>query len=564
MNPLTRRGLASRRGESWAVALALLLWLGWSAGLRPLTLPDEGRYVGIAWEMLHGAGGLLPTLDGLPYFHKPPLFYWITAGSFAAFGPSEFAARAAPLAGAMLAALSLWCFLRRWGSAAQARWSVVVLATQPLFLVAAQFANLDMLVAGLITCSVLGFADAALQAMAGRRARAMLLGAYFASALAVLAKGLIGAVLPALVVVAWLLLARRARVMLALLWPPALLAFVLVAAPWFWLMQRRFDGFFDYFFVYQHVQRFAQGGFNNELGPWFYPAVLGVLALPWSLALLLRGPKPEVASAAAPPPEPATPGTAAAASPAASAPLVRRLMWAWLVVVVVFFSLPRSKLVGYVLPACAPLAFIVADRLLAVAARRRRWDAVLRAGAVVAAGLSAAAVLWLAQRDIGSSRALAAAFVAQRQPGEALVFVEHYPFDFRFHAGWAAPVPVVDDWGDPALAAQDNWRKELADAARFDNTAAQAALWSHERFRRELCGPPASWVVGAHQLPARHADLALAAPVASTARLALWRIERPARCAGERPPAGAPNVALRSDNRAVNRLETPSPGSAGR
>ena len=83
--------------EVAGVAAVVLAWLAASAWLRPLHLPDEGRYVGVAWEMLRSGDWLTPTLDGLPYFHKPPLFYWITAGSMAWFGLDEAAARAAPL-----------------------------------------------------------------------------------------------------------------------------------------------------------------------------------------------------------------------------------------------------------------------------------------------------------------------------------------------------------------------------------------------------------------------------------------------------------------------------------
>ena len=57
------------------------LWFGCTAWLRPLAIPDEGRYVGVAWEMLRSGDWLVPTLDGLPFFHKPPLFYWISAAS---------------------------------------------------------------------------------------------------------------------------------------------------------------------------------------------------------------------------------------------------------------------------------------------------------------------------------------------------------------------------------------------------------------------------------------------------------------------------------------------------
>ena len=57
--------------------LAAGVWLGWLAWMRPLTLPDEGRYAGVAWEMLRSGSHAVPLLDGMPYFHKPPLYYWM-------------------------------------------------------------------------------------------------------------------------------------------------------------------------------------------------------------------------------------------------------------------------------------------------------------------------------------------------------------------------------------------------------------------------------------------------------------------------------------------------------
>ena len=76
-----------------------LLWLSFSLGWRALALPDEGRYVGVAWEMLRSGNWLIPTENGLPFFHKPPLFYWLTAASMQLFGTGAAAARLAPLLG---------------------------------------------------------------------------------------------------------------------------------------------------------------------------------------------------------------------------------------------------------------------------------------------------------------------------------------------------------------------------------------------------------------------------------------------------------------------------------
>ena len=66
------------------------------AGLAlPLSLPDEGRYAGIARDMLVHGDWWVPRLDGLPFFHKPPLFYWLDALTMRLFGIGPATARSA-------------------------------------------------------------------------------------------------------------------------------------------------------------------------------------------------------------------------------------------------------------------------------------------------------------------------------------------------------------------------------------------------------------------------------------------------------------------------------------
>ena len=118
----------------WVSCLAIVaVWFGATAWLRPLAIPDEGRYVGVSWEMLRSGDWLVPTLDGLPFFHKPPLFYWITAGSMQLFGPGAMASRAAAWLASVSIATVLFVFVRRWVGSTQAWTTVVVLATAPLF-----------------------------------------------------------------------------------------------------------------------------------------------------------------------------------------------------------------------------------------------------------------------------------------------------------------------------------------------------------------------------------------------------------------------------------------------
>jgi len=147
VNPSMKALARSRAG----IALLSFAWLALLAWPRPLMLPDEGRYVGVAWEMMRSGDWLVPTLNGLPYFHKPPLFYWVTAAAMSVFGPGDWAARTAPLLGAWAGAMAVFLFVRRWWGESTARLTLVVLLAQPLFYIGGQFANLDMLVAGCIT-----------------------------------------------------------------------------------------------------------------------------------------------------------------------------------------------------------------------------------------------------------------------------------------------------------------------------------------------------------------------------------------------------------------------------
>ncbi|SEA49113.1 ArnT family glycosyltransferase [Acidovorax soli] len=491
--------------DGLAVLALILAWLAATAWMRPLMLPDEGRYATVAWEMLRSGDWLTPTLDGLPFFHKPPLFYWITGAALSVLGPSEMAARAASLAGATLGALSLYLFTRRWCGPQAARRALWVLLVQPLFYVGGQFANLDMLVAGCITATILALAHAALCFEQGQPHRRVLLLAYGLAALGVLAKGLIGFVIPSMVVGLWLVLRWRWRTVVALLSLPGLVVFLLVAAPWFVAMQQRFDGFVHYFFVVQHFQRFAADGFNNVQPFWFYPVVVVVCSLPgilWARPLLARG----YFTASAPRSE------------------VRWLMVLAVGCVLLFFSLPQSKLVGYILPAVPPLAWLIADASVVSgdsSVRRRWWWATL----VLSALLGLAVVVGLALDQRHSRRSLGLALRAQHQPGVPVFMLNTYLYDVPFYARLQEPVHVVDDWSNPEIARRDNWRKEIADAGKFAPDVAARLLLTPEALPQALCRQSVSWVIAAQDQRGRYPFLAQAEAVYTASGETLWRVD---------------------------------------
>lgn len=516
--------MTARRFAAVWVALAIVAWLGFTLGLRRLALPDEGRYVGVAWEMLRSGDWLVPALDGLPFFHKPPLFYWITGASLAAFGPVTWAARLAPLAGAVIAALSLYLLVRRWLDGRVAAWATAVLVTQPLFFVGAQFANLDMLVAGCITATIAFTAHAALCLDTGEADhRPPLLAAHASAALGVLAKGLIGMLLPGLVLVIWLVLAQRPRLLLRLVSLPGWLVFAIIAAPWFVAMQQRFDDFANYFFVYQHWHRYTLGSFNNAQPFWFPAAGIALLTLPWFPGLW--------AAWRARPTDRKGPDQ-----------LLRLLMWVWLVVIVVFFSIPRSKLIGYVAPALPPLAALVADGVWRLSNDATRTARRLCAVAAFAALVCVGGVIGNRFIDTRSTDTLARLLEQRRAEGDAVVFISAYYYDVPFHARLREPVQVVEAWTAIDIAARDNWRKELFDAARFAPEADRAVLVDRADFARRLCEREVTWVFAPPGTDARYPVLRTVPPLARTDRAVLWRLERAAVCVNgnEKPNDGLP------------------------
>lgn len=506
---------AARESSGFTCFVLALIWFAATAWLRPLAIPDEGRYVGVAREMLRHGDWLVPTLNGAPFFHKPPLFYWLTAASMRGFGTHLLAVRMASILSAAALTAGLHLFLRAWSDTSRARWAVIVLATTPLFFGGAQYANLDMLVAACVGAAILLAAHALNSRDAAMPYRAALASAFVAAALGVLAKGLIGAVLPALVLAVWGLSTRRLiRTLTLLAWAPGLLLFCVIAAPWFFAMQARFPGFDHYFFVVQHVERFAAKGFNNAQPGWFYPMVLIALAMPWSpwlLAMCRRGywrqDDPHQ---------------------------LRALMSAWLVVVVGFFSVPNSKLVGYILPALPPLAFLVSDALQHLA-RSRPERAGPRTGAAVtitrlrsiSAGVAivicAGTAVALHFLQPKSMQALAQRMQAERQPDEPVIFLDSYFYDVAFYADLTRPVLVVDPWL-PEEVAHDSWRRELVDAAHFAPPSRARTLLRPDELNAALCGAPGAWLLGPKPAPSQYAILGGVPPVDSNDSTALWHI----------------------------------------
>ena len=192
---------AWRRTIKFVLAcLFLILWFG-ALDERELFHPDEGRYAEIPREMVASGDWITPRLNGLKYFEKPVLQYWITAVSYLALGREEFVARLWPALSGFLTLFLVYSTGRRLAGVRAGLVAAAVLATTFQFFVFSQILTLDMGLSFFLTLALYGFlASQDLRATAvQQRNWAVLM--WVAMALAVLSKGLVGVVLPALVLV---------------------------------------------------------------------------------------------------------------------------------------------------------------------------------------------------------------------------------------------------------------------------------------------------------------------------------------------------------------------------
>ncbi len=321
-------------------------------GAVPLMGPDEPRYAQVAREMFARGDWVTPTLGGHTWFEKPALLYWLMELAYGLFGVTEFAARfGSALAGVLTVLLAGWAARRaEFESREDMRGfgvTCAAVAASTLGLVVfARASSFDTILTTTVTGALASFYCSEVERGAGRRT--WLVGFYLFVGASLLAKGLVGVVIPGAVVVVYYVFRRRwpGLLRLGVLWG-ALLS-LMVAATWYGpVIARHGQAFVNEFFVQHHFARYVSNKYHHPQPFWFYlPVTLG-LALPWT-AFLFGG----IAGAA---------GVNARAEDAASK--LRVLSIAWLMVPVLFFSASGSKLPGYVLLALPGAALLAGDGL---------------------------------------------------------------------------------------------------------------------------------------------------------------------------------------------------------
>ena len=252
--------------------------------LRPLTIPDETRYAEIPYEMLISGDWVTPRLNGLRYFEKPPLGYWLNAISISALGQNNFAVRLATALAAGGTAWLLYLFsLKFFANRRTAILTSFVYLTFLVVFLVGTHATLDTLFTLFLTAGIMGYVLATLE-QESSRARLYWLGCGVSLGCAFLTKGFIAFAVPVVVLVPWLIWQRQWRALLVKGWVVVIIA-VAVVLPWAILVHFREADFWHYFFWVEHIQRFTADNAQHKEPFYYFMLWFPVMVFPW-LALL--------------------------------------------------------------------------------------------------------------------------------------------------------------------------------------------------------------------------------------------------------------------------------------
>ena len=335
--------------------LAFIIFYFYGLGHLPLLGPDEPRYAQVAREMFLRGDYVTPTLGGHTWFEKPALLYWMEIAAFKIFGVSEWSARLGPAICGLLTIAAIWTLVRKVELATTNRawpgyasWSALVAASCLGLIGFSRGASFDIVITMTTTWALTLFCYAELTEDR-REQNWLLFGFYCLVGVSLIAKGLVGIVIPFGVVGMYYVLRRewpRRNVLLSLFW--GLPLSILVASIWYGPVIYKHRWFFiDEFFIQHHFARYLSNKYHHPQPFYFYLIVLLMLTIPWTPFLidaLFR-----------------TKDWTWRGRDRMSRLMVFSL--AWLLFPIIFFSFSGSKLPGYILPVLPAALMLIGTRV---------------------------------------------------------------------------------------------------------------------------------------------------------------------------------------------------------
>jgi len=354
----------------------------------PLLDPDEGRYAEIPREMLESGDFITPRLNYVKYLEKPPLFYWCVAGAMALFGQHEWAVRTVPALAGFLTVFLIMIFGNRFFGMRVGVMAGWVYLTSVIPLILARLPIIDGLFSLLLTATW-GAWWGGYVSSAGPSKRRWYYMAWACMGLAVMTKGVAAIALTGVIVFGFIALRRDWKALGSMAWIPGIVIFAVIVLPWHLAAGFRNPEFFHFYFVVQHFGRLVSVEHARPFWyfwvifpfgilfwtAFFFPAALAALRRAFQAVRRPSNRSRERADRGG------SPGVPVGAGPARPSEEILFLV-IWVGAVVGLFSLSRSKLVPYILPAYPAMALLTAHYLMngGLSKRTARWCAGITGG----------------------------------------------------------------------------------------------------------------------------------------------------------------------------------------
>ena len=312
---------------------------------------DEPRYAQVAREMLARHDWITPTLGGKPWLEKPPLYYWQAMLAYSVFGVSDWAARLPSAVDATLMVIAIYLFLKRFRPGFQLDGALMT-ASAAGMVGFARAASTDMPLAATFTIALLAW-----YAWYETESHRYLAIFYCFLALGMLAKGPVAPLMAAMIIVIFVAKKGDFGLLVRTLWIPGMLLFCAFAVPWYVAVQIKNPQFLRVFIFEHNLARFGTNLYHHPEPFWYFLPVTLIGLIPWTVF---------VAASWA---ETIRVWWTERQQMLASEDALNGFLVIWLIVPVVFFSLSRSKLPGYIVPALPAGTLLLAEYV-----RRRVTD----------------------------------------------------------------------------------------------------------------------------------------------------------------------------------------------
>jgi 4-amino-4-deoxy-L-arabinose transferase-like glycosyltransferase len=310
-------------------------------GAPSLFEEDEARVTEVARETLLTGKWIDLQHNFEPWFHKPPLYPWLTALTFFFFGLSEFAARIWAAIFSLAAIVTTFFIGRVLYDEEAGGLAGTILGTSLIVVSLSRAGFVDSGLMFFVAFSMLMF----MLYYKGENRPYYLHFSAAAMALGTLTKGPLGIMLPGASIFLYLLACSDLRFieknLKPILW--AALTYFLIATPW-WIGETVIHGkAFTHALFGMYMIGIYSTAFQKHSGPWyFYFFVILLGMIPWSIHLiygLVHSFKKEERAAAS-------------------------ILLIWAAVVLALFSSAQTKVPGYLLPIFPPLSIITARGIL--------------------------------------------------------------------------------------------------------------------------------------------------------------------------------------------------------